>query len=130
MTSTSAPKRQKGSSKKNKKSWRKNADIADVEEYLEDQRLEARLGGPFDERQDEELFVIDKGQEDKKKGEEAKSNLTRRAARKKAAAENPLRCHSSLLPAVPEVKGKTPEERRNPIIKAKEKKLTDKGIVK
>lgn len=31
-------------SKKKKISWRKHVDITDVEEFLEDQRLEERLG--------------------------------------------------------------------------------------
>lgn len=31
-------------SKKSKLSWRKHVNIADVEEFLEDQRLEERLG--------------------------------------------------------------------------------------
>ena len=31
------PKRRKNASKKNKKSWRKNTDIDDVDEFLEDQ---------------------------------------------------------------------------------------------
>ena len=31
-------------SKKNKKSWRKHTDIKDVEDFLDDKRLEERLG--------------------------------------------------------------------------------------
>jgi len=124
MTSTTAPKRRKGASKKNKKSWRKNTDIDDVNEFLEDQRLEERLGGAFDERADDELFVVDKGQE------EEKAVTTTRAARKKAAAEKPLRCHANLTPEVPQEKHETPGQRRNPITVAKEKKLKEQGIVK
>lgn len=37
-------KKKKHVSKKNKKDWRKHCDIRDVEEFLEDQRLEERLG--------------------------------------------------------------------------------------
>ena len=55
----SRPKAQKKASKKNKKSWRKNTDIEDVEEFLEDQRLEERLGGAFDKRTDSDIFVVD-----------------------------------------------------------------------
>lgn len=36
--------RKKRVSKKQKGSWRKHVDIHDVEEFLEDQRLEERLG--------------------------------------------------------------------------------------
>merc|ERR1719347_1235296 len=95
MPSTAPPKRRKGASKKNKKSWRKNTDIDDVDEFLEDQRLEQRLGGNFDQREDEELFVVDKGVKD---GQAPVKPISRRAARKKAAAAKPLRCFSSLLP--------------------------------
>ena len=55
----SRPKAHKKASKKNKKSWRKNTDIEDVEEFLEDQRLEERLGGAFDKRTDSDIFVVD-----------------------------------------------------------------------
>ena len=37
MPSTAPPKRRKGASKKLKKSWRKNTDLDDVDEFLEDQ---------------------------------------------------------------------------------------------
>lgn len=37
-------KKKKHVSKKNKKAWRKHCDITDVEAFLEDQRLEERLG--------------------------------------------------------------------------------------
>ena len=53
------PKPQKKASKKNKKSWRKNTDIEDVEDFLEDQRLEERLGGSFDKRSDSDIFIVD-----------------------------------------------------------------------
>ena len=55
----SRPKAHKKASKKNKKSWRKYTDIEDVEEFLEDQRLEERLGGAFDKRTDSDIFVVD-----------------------------------------------------------------------
>ena len=54
-----APKSDKGASKKNKKSWRKNTSIEDIEEFLDDQLLEERLGGAFDQRKDEDLFMVD-----------------------------------------------------------------------
>jgi len=44
-SSISGPRPAKGSSKKGKKAWRKNTDLAEVEEFLDDQRLEERLGG-------------------------------------------------------------------------------------
>jgi len=131
MTSTTAaaPKRRKGASKKSKKSWRKNTDIDDVNEFLEDQRLEERLGGAFDERHDDELFVVDKGHQQEDEGQDGPAT-TRRAVRKKAAAEKPLRCHQNLTPEVAEEKRQTPGQRPNPIRIAKEKKLKEQGIVK
>ena len=53
------PKPQKKASKKNKKSWRKNTDLEEVEDFLEDQRLEERLGGAFDKRSDSDIFIVD-----------------------------------------------------------------------
>jgi nucleolar protein 53 len=41
----SAPKIKKNASRKNKKSWRKNVDMTEVEEYLEEKRFEERMGG-------------------------------------------------------------------------------------
>merc|ERR1712176_109056 len=52
-------KKRKGSKNK-KKSWRKNTDIADVEEHLEDLRREERTGGAVNEVEDDQLFFVDK----------------------------------------------------------------------
>lgn len=46
-------------SKKTKRAWRKYTDTADVDDYLEDVRLEERLGGPLEKRINSELFVYD-----------------------------------------------------------------------
>lgn len=122
MTSTTAPKIQKKASKKNKKSWRKNTDVEDVEEFLEDQRLEERLGGAFQTRKDEDIFMVDKGQEEPSLiSDEPVAKKTRKQLR----AEKPLKCFHHL-----ETKGKIPDpvgqrtrvksqqERQNPILKA------------
>lgn len=43
------PKRAKGLSKKNKKSWRKNTDINDIEEFLDDQVINEKIAKcPFE----------------------------------------------------------------------------------
>lgn len=42
-----AERKKKKVSKKNKSSWRKHTDINDVNEFLEDQRLDERLGCVF-----------------------------------------------------------------------------------
>lgn len=46
-------------SKKSKQSWRKNTNIRDVEEHLEDARREERTGGPVSEKPDESLYFLD-----------------------------------------------------------------------
>ncbi|RPA87582.1 P60-like protein [Ascobolus immersus RN42] len=57
-----APKQLAQPSRKGKKAWRKNVDVADVETGLEDLRAEIEEGGaPLKERPDEALFTIDKG---------------------------------------------------------------------
>merc|ERR1712083_9792 len=119
----------KGISKKGKKGWRKNVDIEKVEEYLEDKRLEERLGGAFVERADDDLFTIDKDAE--------KSDEVPKRKWRKNRQDKPLKCFQHL-----EIKGgvadpkkgrnrrKTPEERRNPQLVEKEKTLNQNGIVK
>ena len=67
------PKPQKRASKRNKKSWRKNTDLEDVEDFLEDQRLEERLGGAFDKRSDSDIFVVDNS---RSKSSVAGTNIT------------------------------------------------------
>ncbi|XP_017150837.1 ribosome biogenesis protein NOP53 [Drosophila miranda] len=57
MTAVEPGTKKKRISKKNKSAWRKT-DIQDVEQFLEDQRQEERIG-TFTEKQDEDLFVLD-----------------------------------------------------------------------
>lgn len=127
-----APKKAKGSSKKTKKGWRKNVDITQEEDFLEDQRLEERLGGPFNEKADEELFVIDNKAEDNQEvtGEPSKKWRKKRE-------EKPLKCFQHLElksgakdPVKVRNRRKTELERKNPLVIAKEKKLAENGIVK
>jgi len=47
-------------SKKNKKSWRKNTEIKDVEKFLEAKLREERTGGNPMEKKNKDLFYIDK----------------------------------------------------------------------
>merc|ERR1712168_21922 len=123
------PKKAKGISKKGKKGWRKNVDIQKVEEYLDDQRLEERLGGAFVDRPDEDLFTIDK---------DVTENVEQPRKKWRKNRENkPLKCFQHL-----EIKGgvsdpkkgrnrrKTPGERRNPQIVEKEKTAIQNGVVK
>merc|ERR1712156_1389408 len=89
------PKKAKGISKKGKKGWRKNVDIQKVEEYLDDQRLEERLGGAFVDRPDEDLFTIDKDTTEKV------DNVQKPRKKWRKNRENkPLKCFQHL-----EIKG-------------------------
>ena len=122
---TEAPKRKKNASRKNKKSWRKNVDIDDVEEFLEEERLEERLGGKFADRKDEQLFVVD--------GAAASGRIERRRAR----AARPLKCFQSLEitggcpdPIKKRNRVRTREERRNPTVVRKEEERKRKGVKK
>lgn len=61
---TSAPAQPKQPSRKGKRAWRKNIDINDVEQQLEELREEEKLGGRLHAKPNEDLFVIDtKGDE-------------------------------------------------------------------
>merc|ERR1712018_645722 len=95
--STNRPKPQKKASKKNKKSWRKNTELDDVEEFLDDQRLEERLGGAFDKRSDSDIFVVDTTKNEATDiNESTATHLSKREARKKKAKEKSLKCFSNL----------------------------------
>ncbi|XP_041983306.1 ribosome biogenesis protein NOP53 [Aricia agestis] len=99
MTTTTTKK--KRVSKRNKAAWRKHCDITDVEAYLEDQRLEERLG-KFEEKANEELFIIDTaGDEKKEQKVEDKPNVKQLSLKQKKRAqlaETP-KCFEVLLPA-------------------------------
>jgi len=137
---TNRPKPQKKASKKNKKSWRKNTELDDVEEFLDDQRLEERLGGAFDKRSDSDIFVVDKTKNDETEcNKTTTATFSKREERKKKAREKSLKCFSNLDIAINSgvqdpKKGrdsrKTPEERKNPTIKKKEEELAKAGIIR
>ncbi|CAM0137364.1 unnamed protein product [Umbelopsis sp. WA50703] len=59
-------------SRKGKKAWRKNIDITDVEEHLEELRSEERAGGKISERSNDKLFAIDVKGDDRVKRQVAK----------------------------------------------------------
>ncbi|KAJ0172404.1 hypothetical protein K1T71_012377 [Dendrolimus kikuchii] len=91
----SSIKKKKHVSKKNKKAWRKYCDITDVEEFLEDQRLEERLG-KFDVKPDSELFVVDTGGEIKT--EEDVKPLSAKLLKRANLPATP-KCYEVLLPS-------------------------------
>jgi nucleolar protein 53 len=132
---TDAPKRRQRASKKNKKSWRKNTNLDDVDEYLEDQRLEERLGGAFGDRPDSALFFVEKDAKCEEE-EEAPKPLSRLEARKRRA-EKPMKCFQQLentSKVADPKKGRNtrrlPEERENPIVKDMTKRMREQGIIR
>ncbi|XP_043487207.1 ribosome biogenesis protein NOP53 [Polistes fuscatus] len=118
-------------SKKTKKSWRKHVDTTDVENFLEEERLEERLGGPVSQRSDKDLFVIDKGTATKD------IKLVDKKQRRLALKNAEPKCFSILKPnsLVPDPivkrnRVRTPEERKDPILRRKELERKAKGILK
>lgn len=119
-------------SKKTKKSWRKHVDTTDVDKFLENERLEERLGVPFSKRTDTDLFTIDS------KGtfsEEVTSNDKKQ--RRLALKNKEPKCFEVLKPhtLVPDPitkrnRVRTPDERKHPIIRRKEIERKSKGILK
>ena len=107
-----APKPSKAS-KKNKKSWRKNVDMTEVNEYLEEKRFEERVGGSVTDKPNEALFTLDTNVE-------AELSETKRKRRE----DKPLKCFA-LLNGLPGAANPvplrnhtlTPEQRENPIVK-------------
>ncbi|KAG6446166.1 hypothetical protein O3G_MSEX004275 [Manduca sexta] len=124
-----AVKKKKHVSKKNKKDWRKHCDITDVEEFLEEQRLDERLG-KFETKPDSELFVVDTGGDlkDEEKPLSAKQ-------KKRAKLTEVPKCFEILLPSskVPD-----PNKKRNHVnpvgskptalSKLTEKRRLEKGV--
>ncbi|XP_063380723.1 ribosome biogenesis protein NOP53 [Cydia fagiglandana] len=127
----SVVKKKKHVSKKNKKAWRKHCDITDVEAFLEDQRLEERLG-KFEVKPDAELFVVDTAGDEVKVKEERP--LTAKAKKRAKLAETP-KCYEVLIPSS---KVQDPNAKRNHVnptgtkptalSKLKEKRRIEKGI--
>ncbi|XP_034941194.1 ribosome biogenesis protein NOP53 [Chelonus insularis] len=125
IDSENSVKKKKKVSKKTKKSWRKHVNIKDVDDFLEDKRLEERLGIPFAKRSDKELFAIDTTPDLHLIDEDHKKS---KAAYRLALKNSEPRCYAILKPssAVPDPivkrnRVKTPEERKNPITKHIEK---------
>ncbi|XP_065564054.1 ribosome biogenesis protein NOP53-like [Artemia franciscana] len=91
MKKTGISKPKKRIVKHSKKAWRVT-DIKDVEYYLEDQRLVERLGGSFEEKADQELFIVDTPSEESTPQEKPNEK------KKKKRGTSPLRCFKILEP--------------------------------
>lgn len=117
-------------SKKTKKSWRKYIDIKDVDAFLDNNRLEERLGGPFSDRTNTQLFTIDKT------ADVTRNIVSKRAARLALKNKEP-KCFASLKPhtCVPDPISKrnrvrTKEERMNSILRQREMERKMKNVLK
>ncbi|XP_012538606.1 ribosome biogenesis protein NOP53 [Monomorium pharaonis] len=118
-------------SMKTKKSWRKYSDVKDIDAFLDNRRLEERLGDSFAKRTDSQLFIIDKTTVD------ATGNaISKRAARLTLKNKEP-RCFTSLKPhtCVPDPISKrnrvrSKEENMNSILLQRERKRKIKDIFK
>jgi len=75
-------------SKKTKKSWRKYINVKDVDAFLDNNRLEERLGVPFSERTDTQLFINDKT--------DVTGNVISKRAARLALKNKEPRCFASL----------------------------------
>ncbi|KAG6005889.1 hypothetical protein E4U21_007523 [Claviceps maximensis] len=104
--STDAPRQLSQPSRKGKKAWRKNVDVADVEKGLEELNEEVTRGGVIREKRSSELFTIDIQGDSRtskklpkhiKKGLKADEILAQRSAvpavsLRKRAGEQPTHC--------------------------------------
>ncbi|KAF5289470.1 hypothetical protein FQR65_LT11843 [Abscondita terminalis] len=123
-------KKKKRVSKKSKLSWRKHVDITDVENFLEEKRLEERLGKPVADKADDELFLIDHVPATK-----AKKVITSKQKRRMILRESIPKCYSILQPhtEVPDPLGKRnpvkTQHKSEPVLKKKLKKLMIKGAI-
>jgi nucleolar protein 53 len=91
-------KKKRHMSRKSKGAWRKHIDIKDVDEFLEEKRLEERIGKPA-EKSDKELFVIDTKKTpkpNKKTQVFTPKQLKRQGARRQPKAFEPLINRSSV----------------------------------
>uniref|UniRef100_A0AAQ6IFV6 Ribosome biogenesis protein NOP53 n=1 Tax=Anabas testudineus TaxID=64144 RepID=A0AAQ6IFV6_ANATE len=123
--------RRKRVNKNKKKNWHKHSDINDVEEFLEDVRLQERTtGGLLSEKPDDNLFFLDLGQPKKA---EQKEPVEEKKRRKKVS--RPLRIdlilqHDSLVPPPKDVLAhQQPNAKKLRRIAQKAEQLAAKGVV-
>jgi len=78
-----------------KKNWKKHSDIQDVDDYLEDKRLQERTGGIVAEKKDDQLFFLDSAAP----VESASGDVAQpQSAPKKRKMDEPHRCYANLQP--------------------------------
>lgn len=85
-----AKRKRLGVSKNRKKAWKKHCDVNDVEDFLEEQRFDERIGGSAASKPDDQLFFIDK------LPAAIKSSAPASAASKKQRRNRKLACFKNL----------------------------------
>ncbi|XP_030633173.1 ribosome biogenesis protein NOP53 [Chanos chanos] len=115
--------------KNKKKNWNRHSDIQDVEEFLDDVRLQERaVGGLIADKPDESLFFVDIGEEENK-------DVQPDEEEKKGKPSRPLRIDLILQPdsKVPPPKDvlahQRPNAKKERRIAQRAEKLAAKGVV-
>ncbi|XP_064455594.1 ribosome biogenesis protein NOP53-like [Ornithodoros turicata] len=120
MAATSKRKRL-GLSKNRKKTWIKHINVKDVEEFLEEKRLDDRLGGPLEDKPDNALFSVDKTPASPRL--KASKVLTKRERRsKKLTCFQNLEPTSKVPPPIIPCRVRDPEERKPAAVRKKQQK--------
>lgn len=118
-------------SKKTKKSWRKHIDTKDVDAFLENKRLEERLGGPLSEQADSQLFIIDKVADKTRIVVSSKRAARLALKEKEATCFAPLKPHTQVPDPIPKRnRVRTKEERMSSILRQREAERKLKGVLK
>lgn len=119
--------------KNKKKNWNKYSDVNDVEEFLEDVRLQERTtGGLLSEKTDESLFFLDIGQQQKA---EPKEEEPVQGKRRKGKASRPLRIdlilqnESLILPPKDVLAYQQPNARKLRCAAQRVEQLAAKGVI-
>ncbi|KAG9331765.1 hypothetical protein JZ751_017233 [Albula glossodonta] len=120
--------RRKRINKNKKKNWNKHSDIQDVEEFLDDVRLQERAtGGLVSEKSDDSLFFVDTGEPSK--------NSQKGKTQKKGRGSRPLRIdlilqHDSLVPPPKDILSyQQPNAKKLRRISQKAEELAAKGVL-
>jgi len=81
-----------------KKNWKKHSDIQDVEDFLEEKRLEERTGGIVSEKNDDQLFFLDSAPVADENAATSALGAPATDKGKKRKIDEPARCYANLQP--------------------------------
>jgi len=120
------PKINKKAAKNKKRNWRKNIDTADIEEALEEQRFEERVGGSFAARDSKDLFTLDTEGKDPNE-RKVKKNRREQKPNKAWALLNGL--GGAPDPIVKRNRVRTKEEKESSLMKKRRELRIQQGII-